>query len=63
MYISIVLIGVLFLSIGAFLIDAFGSTIGPLDASSLLLFLAYGLIPLVVVVMGILLSLAYSRVD
>jgi len=63
MYVTIVLIGVMFLSIGAFLLDAFRDTAGPLDADGLLLVLTYGLVPLIVLMVGILLNAAYSKVE
>lgn len=60
MYISIVLLGIMFLAIGAFLIDAFRSTAGPLTADGLLLVLTWGLAPIVVIVLGLLLSSAHG---
>jgi pilus assembly protein TadC len=60
MYISIVLLGILFLAVGAFILDAFRSTAGPLTASALLLVLTWGLGPLVVIVLGLLLSSAHG---
>ncbi|MBD3263347.1 hypothetical protein GF374_03130 [Candidatus Woesearchaeota archaeon] len=61
MYISLVLIGILFIGIAAFLLDALRSTMGPFNADTLLTFLAYGLIPLAVIVVGTIISTAYSR--
>ncbi|MGB0652473.1 MAG: type II secretion system F family protein [Thermoplasmatota archaeon] len=61
MYVSVVLIGVMFLAVGAFMIDAFGTSAGGLSAEQLLLILTYGIVPLVVMVLGILLSTAYSN--
>jgi flagellar protein FlaJ len=63
MYISIVLIGVLLIGVGAFLINAFGSTMMGLDANSLLLLLTYGIVPLSVIVTTILVSIAYHRAE
>lgn len=60
MYISIVLLGIMFLAIGAFLIDAFRTTAGPLTADGLILVLTWGLAPLVVIVLGLLLSSAHG---
>lgn len=60
MYISIVLLGIMFLAIGAFLIDAFRTTAGPLTADGLLLVLTWGLGPIVVIVLGLLLSSAHG---
>jgi flagellar protein FlaJ len=62
MYITIVLMGIMFLAVGSFLIDAFQTTAGPLTANGLLLLLTYGLMPLVVIVLGIMLSTAYGKV-
>jgi len=61
MYISLVLISVLFIGIAAFLIDVMGSTIGGLNADSLLLLLAYGLIPVAVFAINVIVSMAYSK--
>jgi len=61
MYISLVLIGILFIGIAAFLMDALRSKIGPFGADTLLILLAYGLIPLAVIVVGVIISTAYSR--
>lgn len=63
MYSSLVLIGVLMIAVGAFLIDAFGSTVGPLDANGLLLLLTFGVVPLAVTVTTILISMAYARAE
>jgi archaellum biogenesis protein FlaJ (TadC family) len=63
MYVSLVLIGVLMIAVGAYLVNAFGSTIGPLDANSLLIVLAYGIVPLSVTMTVILISIAYARAD
>ena len=63
MYVSLVLIGVLMIAVGAYLINAFGSTIGPLDANSLLIVLAYGIVPMSVGMTVILISIAYARAE
>jgi len=60
MYISIVLLGIMFLAVGAFILDAFRSTAGPVSANGLLLLLTWGLAPLVVIVLGLLLSSAHG---
>lgn len=60
MYISVVLLGIMFLAVGAFMLDAFRSTAGPLSADGLLLLLTWGFAPLVVVVLGLLLSAAHG---
>ncbi|MBN1280527.1 MAG: type II secretion system F family protein [Candidatus Thermoplasmatota archaeon] len=61
MYSSLVLIGVLFLGIAAFLLDAMQSTIGPLTADSLLLMLSYLIIPAVIIGVNAIVSLAYAK--
>jgi flagellar protein FlaJ len=60
-YISLVLVGVLFLGITAFILDAMGSSFSGIDANTLLLLMSYGLIPLVVIVVNLLVSMAYSK--
>ncbi len=60
-YISLVLIGVLMISIGAFLIESMGETAMGLDANTLLLLLTYILIPIAVLIIGFLISSAYSK--
>jgi archaeal flagellar protein FlaJ len=63
MYVSLVLIGVLMISVGAFLINAFGSTIAGIDANELLLLLTFGLVPIAVVMTVVLISMAWSRAE
>lgn len=63
MYVSLVLVGVLMIAVGAFLIDAFGSTAFGLDANALLLLLTFGLVPIAVVMTAILISTAYARAE
>lgn len=63
MYVSLVLIGVLMIAVGAYLINAFGSTAAGLDANELLELLAYGLVPLSVIMTTILISVAYARAE
>ena len=63
MYVSLVLIGVLMIAVGAYLINAFGSTAAGLDANELLLLLAYGIVPLAVVMTTVLISVAYARAE
>ena len=60
-YISLVLVGVIFLGIAAVLLDIMRSDAMGLTASSLLLLLAYGLIPIAVIAINILVSMSYSR--
>lgn len=61
LYLTLVLIGVLFIAIAAFIIDAMGSNIGGLTADTLLLFLSFGLIPIAVIVINVMVSMAYSK--
>jgi archaeal flagellar protein FlaJ len=63
MYVSLVLIGVLMISVGAFLINAFGSTIAGIDANELLLLLTFGLVPIAVIMTVVLISMAWSRAE
>jgi len=61
LYISLVLVGTLFLGIGVFLIDALGSSVGGLNSETLLLFLSYLLIPASVISVNVIVSMAYSK--
>lgn len=61
LYISLVLVGVLFLGIAAFLIDAMGSTMGGITSDTLLLLLSFGLIPVAIIVINIIVASAYSK--
>lgn len=61
MYITVVLMGIMFLAVGAFMIDAFRATAGPLTASGLLDLLTYGLAPGTVVFLGLILSAAHGK--
>ena len=63
MYVSLVLIGVLMIAVGAYLINAFGSTAEGLDANQLLELLAYGIVPLSVIMTTLLISIAYARAE
>ncbi len=60
-YISLVLIGVIFIGIAAFLLDALGESMMGIDSETLLILLAYGLIPLAVIVVNVIISSAYSK--
>lgn len=62
MYITVVLMGVMFVGIGAFMMDAFGNTAGGLTAEHVLQLLTFGFVPGVVLVLGILLSSAHGKV-
>jgi archaeal flagellar protein FlaJ len=61
MYTSLVLVGVLFIGIAAFLLDAMSSSMGGLNAESLLLLLSYGIIPLAVFIVNLMIYSAYSK--
>jgi len=61
MYISLVLVGILFIGIAAFIMDAMGATMAGLNSESLLLALTYGLIPLAVIAVNIIVSMSYSK--
>ena len=63
MYVTLVLIGVLMIAVGAFLINAFGSTIVGLNANELLLILTFGLVPIAVLMTVVLISMAWSRAE
>jgi flagellar protein FlaJ len=63
MYISLVLVGVLMIAVGAFLLNAFESTAAGFDANELLLVLTYGIVPLSVAMTAILITLAYARAE
>ncbi len=60
-YISLVLIGVIMLGIATFLMDVMSAEFGGLNADAILLLLAYLFIPLVIIVIDIIISLAYSK--
>ena len=61
MYVSLVLVGVLFIGVAAFLIDAMGSG-GGISGDSLLMLLAYVIVPVASVVFIIVVSSSYSKV-
>ena len=63
MYVSLVLVGVLMIAVGAFLLNALGSTAGGFDANELLLLLTFGLVPVAVVMTIVLVSIAYARAE
>ncbi len=63
MYVSLVLVGVLMIAVAAFLLNALGSTAGPLDANDLLLLLTFGLVPVAVAMTILLVSVAYARAE
>jgi flagellar protein FlaJ len=63
MYVSLVLIGVLMIAVGAFLINAFQSTAAGLDANELLLLLTFGMVPMAVVMTAVMISMAYAKAE
>ncbi|MGD0817434.1 MAG: type II secretion system F family protein [Methanomassiliicoccales archaeon] len=63
LYITLVLIGILFISIGAFLMNAMRTSIGGLSSDILLIGVTWGMIPLSVLIFSILISSAYSQVE
>jgi flagellar protein FlaJ len=63
MYVSLVLVGVLMIAVGAFLLNALGSTAAGLDANELLLLLTFGLVPVAVVMTIVLISIAYAKAE
>jgi archaeal flagellar protein FlaJ len=63
MYVSLVLVGVLLIAVGAFLLNALGSTAAGLNANELLLLLTFGLVPVAVAMTIILISIAYARAE
>jgi archaeal flagellar protein FlaJ len=63
MYVSLVLVGVLMIAVGAFLLNALGSTAGGLNANELLLLLTFGLVPVAVAMTIIMVSMAYAKAE
>jgi archaeal flagellar protein FlaJ len=63
MYVSLVLVGVLMIAVGAFLLNSLGQTTFGLDPNELLLVLTFGLLPLAVVMTVIMISIAYARAE
>ncbi len=63
LYVSLVLVGVLMIAVGAFLLNALGSTIAGIDANELLLLLTFGLLPLAVAMTIIMVSMAYAKAE
>jgi len=63
MYVSLVLVGVLMLAVGAFLINALGTTLAGLNSNEVLLLLTFGFVPVAVAMTIILISIAYARAE
>lgn len=62
-YVTLVLLGVLMIGVGAFLLDAMNFAVMGLTSDFLLLGLTFGLLPIATIVIGILVSAAYSRTE
>ncbi len=62
-YITVVLIGTLMMGIGAFLIDAMGSSMMGLDANTILIMLTYAFLPMSIFLIGLMISMAYAKVE
>jgi archaeal flagellar protein FlaJ len=63
MYVSLVLVGVLMIAVGAFLLNALGTTVAGFNADELLLLLTFGLVPMAVAMTIIMVSMAYARAE
>ena len=61
MYVALVLIGVLMISVAAFLLNTLGQTALGFDSNGLLLLLTFGIVPLAVIMTIILITIAYAR--
>ena len=62
-YITVVLLGVLMIGVGSFLVDALGINMMGLTSDFLLLGLTFGLLPVAMIVVGILVSATYSKTE
>lgn len=64
LYISVVLVGILIVSVAVFIIDAMGSdAAGGVDGETLLLFMSYGFLPVSVLLMIMIISLINARME
>jgi len=61
MYVSLVLIGIIMIGIAAFLLNAMGTEMMGLNADTLLQLLSFAFIPIAVIFVNVLLSMAYSK--
>jgi hypothetical protein len=61
MYISLVLISIIFVGVAAFLMNAMASSMSGIDADTLLMMLAFLIIPIAVISITTMISTAYSR--
>jgi flagellar protein FlaJ len=62
-FVSLVLVGVLFIGIAAFLLQATGTTAGSIDGGTLLLLLAFLIVPLSAFAFIMIISTAYSKTE
>ncbi|MDG6224558.1 MAG: type II secretion system F family protein [Candidatus Thermoplasmatota archaeon] len=62
-YTSLVLMGILFAGVAAFLMETLASTFNGIDASTLLIIMTYFLIPFSVIAMNLFISASYAKVD
>jgi flagellar protein FlaJ len=63
MYITLVLVGVLFAGVGAFLMDVMGGTMGGIDGGGVLIIMTFILMPVAVIFVITLTAMSYSRVE
>ena len=63
MYVTGVLMVVLLLGVGSFLIDATGSTAGGMSADTILQLVAFAIIPLAIFVIGLFVTMSYSKTE
>jgi flagellar protein FlaJ len=62
-FVSLVLVGVLFIGIAAFLLQATGTTAGAIDGGTLLLLLAFLIVPVSAFAFIMIISSAYSKTE
>lgn len=60
MYLSLVVMGVLLGGVAVFLIDAMGTSLLGMDGATILSILAYGVVPVAIFIMSLLVSMMYS---
>ena len=60
-YISLFLIGIILLAIAAFLLDILDQTIGSFTPETILMLMAFGLIPLITIVINVMVSMVYTK--
>ncbi len=62
-YITLVLVGALFVVIAAFLIDALNSSFDGIDSNTLLIMLTFFIIPVAAIAIGLVVTSAFSKTD